>query len=108
MHPSLYEDAKRQNNDKFKSYHFVKNIFKASNFFMQMFNISTLCRNSIRLPSVKALVQVEIYKNFLSAQDPHEDANKSVNQRTNGPESAHVAPGLGTYHMEKLLNMEPG
>ena len=46
---NLYLKANRKKWLSSQSCHFVKNMFLASNFSMQMFNESTLCRQSIKL-----------------------------------------------------------
>ena len=45
---SLFK-SKQEKMAHFKSCYLSKNIFLASNFFMQMFNVSILCRQSIEL-----------------------------------------------------------
>ena len=45
----------------------------ASNFFMQMFSVSTLCMHSYQMASVKALVQVDflVYAPSEHKQNPY-------------------------------------
>ena len=46
-----------------------KSIFMASNFFMQMFNVSELCMQIFQMAILKALVQVEFPVHALSTNN---------------------------------------
>ena len=71
---SLFKSKQGKNGSFQKAVILSKNIFLASNFFMQLFNESILCRQSIEQFRHKLLVQVEFPAYALSIHMPYKIA----------------------------------